>query len=87
MVKVGEERDARRGRAIGGEATRSGGGGGGPLDSSWLNARAVDKVGREKRKELLAEARRFLDEVRTDGHAPSMEGREDDDMALNDADG
>lgn len=34
--------------------------GGGPLDSSWLNARAKDSTGQGLRQEILEEAKEFL---------------------------
>ena len=34
--------------------------GGGPLDSSWLNARAKDSAGQGLRQEILDEAKEFL---------------------------
>ncbi|EXJ93543.1 hypothetical protein A1O1_01935 [Capronia coronata CBS 617.96] len=60
LIRPGNERDTRRGRTLGGdsELPRVGGG---PLDPSWLNARATDKVGASMRQELLAQARDFVE--------------------------
>ncbi|EXJ91568.1 hypothetical protein A1O3_00116 [Capronia epimyces CBS 606.96] len=62
LIRPGNDRDAKRGRALGGDSglTRVGGG---PLDPSWLNARATDKVGTSMRRELLAQAREFVERV------------------------
>ncbi|KIW92729.1 uncharacterized protein Z519_06577 [Cladophialophora bantiana CBS 173.52] len=59
LIRPGDDRDARRGRALGGDSnlTRVGGG---PLDPSWLNARASDKVGAGMKRELLAQAKEFV---------------------------
>lgn len=66
LIRPGDDRDTRRGRTLGGDSgmTRVGGG---PLDPSWLNARASDKVESGMKKELLAQARRFVE--RADGDA------------------
>lgn len=60
LVKPGDERDPRRGKKIGGDVgiARLGGG---PLDPSWLNARASDKVGAGMKEQLLAQAREFVE--------------------------
>jgi len=60
LIKPGDERDSRRGRALGGDSGISRVGGG-PLDPSWLNARASDKVGAGMKRELLAQARTFVE--------------------------
>ncbi|KIV92802.1 hypothetical protein PV10_04068 [Exophiala mesophila] len=60
LVKPGDDRDPKRGRKVGGEygIERTGGG---PLDPSWLSARASDKVGSGMKAELLAQARVFIE--------------------------
>ncbi|OCT45701.1 hypothetical protein CLCR_01734 [Cladophialophora carrionii] len=60
LIRPGDEKDARRGRAPGGDnnLVRVGGG---PLDPSWLNARASDTVGVGMKKELLAQAREWVE--------------------------
>lgn len=60
LIRPGDDTDTRRGRAIGSDpaAARVGGG---PLDPSWLNARASDKVGEGMQRELLAQAREFVE--------------------------
>ena len=61
LIKPGDENDARKGRKFGGDTgtTRVGGG---PLDPSWLNARASDKVETEMKRELLAQAKTFVEQ-------------------------
>ena len=60
LIRQGDERDARRGRSLGNDSGMARVGGG-PLDPSWLNARASDKVGVGKKRELLAQAREFVE--------------------------
>ncbi|KAJ9617740.1 uncharacterized protein PV06_01666 [Exophiala oligosperma] len=60
LIRPGDERDSRRGRAIGGDSSLTKVGGG-PLDPSWLNARASDKVGAGMKRELLSRAREFVE--------------------------
>ncbi|KIW68186.1 hypothetical protein PV04_04147 [Phialophora macrospora] len=60
LIRPGDEKDARRGRAAGGDNNLARVGGG-PLDPSWLNARASDKVGVGMKKELLAQAREWVE--------------------------
>ncbi|KEF50917.1 uncharacterized protein A1O9_13026 [Exophiala aquamarina CBS 119918] len=60
LVKPGDEADARKGRKFGGDAGTSRVGGG-PLDPSWLNARASDKVAEAMKQELLSRARDFVE--------------------------
>ncbi|KAJ9604719.1 hypothetical protein H2200_010833 [Cladophialophora chaetospira] len=72
LIKPGDERDSRRGRALGGDENLNRVGGG-PLDSSWLNARASDKVAAGMKKELLAQAREWVDGQE---HRPGHDGKE-----------
>ena len=46
-------------------------GGGGQLDSSWLNARAKDPIGQGLKREVLDEAKAFLrrNNIAVDGDA------------------
>ncbi|KAL6243642.1 hypothetical protein RBB50_009635 [Rhinocladiella similis] len=60
LIIPGDERDSRRGRAFGGDSSLTKVGGG-PLDPSWLNARASDKVGAGMKRELLSRAREFVE--------------------------
>jgi hypothetical protein len=60
LIRPGDEKDARRGRAAGGDNSLARVGGG-PLDPSWLNARASDQVGVGMKKELLAQAREWVE--------------------------
>ncbi|OAP64560.1 hypothetical protein AYL99_00532 [Fonsecaea erecta] len=62
LIPPGDDRDARRGRTMGGDAnlTRVGGG---PLDPSWLNARASDAVEVGMKQELLAQAKAFVEQA------------------------
>ncbi|KIV86361.1 hypothetical protein PV11_01975 [Exophiala sideris] len=68
LIKPGDERDTRRGRALGGDSGISRVGGG-PLDPSWLNARASDKVGAGMKRELLAQARAFVEREEHDAQS------------------
>ena len=80
LIKPGEDKDARRGRTLGGDSglTRVGGG---PLDPSWLNARASDKVANGMKKELLGQAREFVErankQAETGGDDGSRRGKDD----------
>jgi len=65
LIRQGDERDARKGRSLGNENGMARVGGG-PLDPSWLNARASDKVGIGKKRELLAQAREFVERLEQD---------------------
>lgn len=58
LIEQGDEKDARRGRLTGADNTAKRGGG--PLDTSWLNAHATDKVGKGMERELLSQARDFV---------------------------
>ena len=60
LIKPGEDKDARKGRSLGGDSGLARVGGG-PLDPSWLNARASDNVPAGMKKELLAQAREFVE--------------------------
>jgi len=80
LIQPGDERDAKRGRTIGGENV--GRGGGGSLDTSWLNARASDKVGEGMDAELWKTARQFVGEIQ----AREKEARKDSDPPAEDGD-
>lgn len=60
LIKPGDEADARKGRKFAGD-TGTSRVGGGPLDPSWLNARASDKVAEGMKGELLSRARDFVE--------------------------
>lgn len=88
LIRPGDDRAARRGRALGNDSgiTRVGGG---PLDPSWLNARATDKVGAGMKRELLAQAREFVERAeqpdqteraRDESTAPKKNIDDDEDM-------
>ncbi len=62
LVETGDEKDARKRRALGTEMARVGGG---PLDPSWLNARADNGVEAALKKELLRDVKAFLAEAKT----------------------
>jgi hypothetical protein len=64
LIRPGDERDSRRGRALGGDSGPSRVGGG-PLDPSWLNARASEKVDAGMKRELLSQARGFVERADT----------------------
>ena len=57
LVEPGTEQDAKAGR---GAASQIGRSGGGPLDPSWLNARADNGVDYAMRRELVDKAKDFL---------------------------
>ena len=70
LVEQGDKRDEKAGAAIGGDnASRTGGG---PLDPSWLNARADNKVETQMRREILKEARAFLNKGNVTEDAEAM---------------
>ncbi|KIW57914.1 hypothetical protein PV05_02470 [Exophiala xenobiotica] len=60
LIRPGDERDSRRGRVLGGDSGPSRVGGG-PLDPSWLSARASGKVDAGMKRELLSQAREFVE--------------------------
>lgn len=60
LIKPGDEADARKGRKFAGD-TGTSRVGGGPLDPSWLNARASDKVAEGMKGELFSRARDFVE--------------------------
>jgi Mediator complex protein len=64
LVEPGEDRDVKAGRAIG--SGNDGRAGGGPLDPSWLNAKADNSVELAMRRELVDQAKDFLDRVNSD---------------------
>ena len=72
LVAPGEERDAKRGRAFGSEEVHRAVGGG-PLDSSWLNARVNKSVEEGMERELWSRARALAEKTQqgragTTGH-------------------
>ncbi|KIW29127.1 uncharacterized protein PV07_04964 [Cladophialophora immunda] len=69
LIRPGDDRDTRRGRAMGGDnnLTRVGGG---PLDPSWLNARASDRVEAGMKQELLTQAKQFVE--RAENETPNV---------------
>lgn len=63
LVQEGQEKDARRAKTNeGGFETASGGG---PLDPSWLNARADKSIEYKLERELADQAKEFLESTRT----------------------
>jgi hypothetical protein len=76
LIKSGNERDARRGRAPGSDASTARTGAG-PLDPTWLNARANDRVGLGKKKELLAQARAWVEKNEQQNELSMDNDRED----------
>lgn len=80
LIKPGDDRDSRKGRVLGGDSGMSKVGGG-PLDPSWLNARASDKVGAGMKRELLAQAREFVEREQHDaqhGQSERVHGEKQD---------
>ena len=62
LIAPGDQREAKRGRAVGGDEVSAGAGG--PLDVSWLNARAKDTVGKNMERELWAKTRQLIEHLR-----------------------
>lgn len=60
LIALGEGRDTKSGQTLG--TDERGAIAGGPLDVSWLNARASDAVGKSMEKELWARARGLVDQ-------------------------
>ncbi|ETN44648.1 uncharacterized protein HMPREF1541_10318 [Cyphellophora europaea CBS 101466] len=67
LIQEGQDKDAKRAK------TNEGGfdpaNGGGPLDPSWLNARADDSVEFKMERELLDQAKSFLETKRNERDA------------------
>jgi len=76
LIKPGDDKDAQKGRKLGGDSglTRVGGG---PLDPSWLNARASNGIAAGMKKELLLHAREFVE------RAGQQTGSDDKDVSSN----
>lgn len=79
LIKAGDDRDTRRGRTLGGDGSGAKVGGG-PLDPSWLNARASDSVEAKKKRELISRARDFVEKV-VDKEDSTMNGDKPKDEA------
>jgi len=60
LIAPGEGRDAKSGQTLG--TDERGAIAGGPLDVSWLNARASDAVGKNMEKELWARAKGLVEQ-------------------------
>lgn len=77
LIAPGNERDAKRGRAAGSDEREIVAGG--PLDVSWLNARAKDTVGLKMEKDLWSEARAFVEELqrKDEGRADVTETKDE----------
>ena len=84
LIAPGTERDAKKGRAAGSDDRDVVAGG--PLDVSWLNARAKDTIGLKTEKELWARARALVEELQrkesrpSDEHVVKDEPMEDDEV-------
>lgn len=76
LVNKGTRYDADR-AALMNEDQSSRRDGGGPLDTSWLNARAKDTTGESMKQEILEEAKEFLRKENID-----VQRRADDQMQL-----
>lgn len=63
LIPVGDERDTRRGRTLNDEDGAVRRGGGGPLDPSWLNARASEGVEVGMRRDVLERGKELLAEI------------------------
>lgn len=87
LVAAGDNQDARRAQTMGSDEREVVAGG--PLDVSWLNARASDTSGKNMEKELWAKARTLAEKLQrkeTDGQVGSeqevkAETIDDDDMS------
>ena len=86
LIAPGVERDTKRGQTLGSDE-RGAVVAGGPLDVSWLNARASDAVDKKREKDLWASARALVEELqrkneqdkdRSEGDV--MEGTRDEDV-------
>lgn len=67
LIAAGDERDARRGRTLttdDGSLTRRGGGVGGQLDPSWLNARVSESVELGKKREVLERGKELAEKMK-----------------------
>lgn len=69
LIAPGNERDAKRGQAAGSDEREIVAGG--PLDVSWLNARAKDPVRLKMEKELWSKARAFVEELQRKEEGPA----------------
>lgn len=75
LIRSGDDRETRKGRALGGD-TGITNVGGGPLDPGWLNARASDKVGAGMKRELLAQAMGFVEQSARQTRNPNVRDEE-----------
>lgn len=82
LIEPGEEKDAKAGRALG--ASSTGRGGVGPLDPSWLNARADNGVDFAMRKGLVSQTKDFLERMKTEGHLQGASEPEDRNVDMKD---
>lgn len=86
LVAPGNERDAKRGRAAGSDEREVISGG--PLDVSWLNARAKDTVGLKMDKELWSKAHAFIEELqRKEGRPADEKGVKEEAIGEDDVSG
>ena len=82
LIAPGDEKDEKAGRAIGsGTLGRSGGG---PLDPSWLNARADNGVDFALQRELVDQAKDFLERIKVDGEVHQSKDLETENVEMND---
>lgn len=81
LITKGTRQDADRATSMNEDQT-SRRAGGGPLDSSWLNARAKDSIGQSLKREVLDEAKEFL---RKSGI--EVDGKKSDAMQVDTGDG
>lgn len=81
LITKGTKQDADRATSMNEDQTNKRAGGG-PLDSSWLNARARDSVGLGLKRDALDQAKEFL---RKSG--VEVDGRKIDEMQIDTGDG
>ena len=61
LIAAGTERDAKRGRAVADDNQKVTGGG--PLDTSWLNAQASKTVERGMDRQIWTQAREIAEKI------------------------
>ena len=82
LIGTGDERDAKRGRAAGGDERAVVAGG--PLDVSWLNARARDTVGKNMEKELWTQAKEYIEAVQEEEKSAAEEVKHSEQDVMSD---
>jgi hypothetical protein len=82
LIEPGDDKDTKAGRALGGgNITRSSGG---PLDPSWLNARADNTVDLTMRRELISQAKIFLQRMEAEKPVVKTENTDSQNVEMKD---